>query len=343
MSKSKQKKLSRLCPECGIKIKYRSQLGYDGAIKNKSSCVKCKSVGPRNTKTNDLEVSGALVCDTSGWWHFTCPTCKRNMSSKYKGNVLICRRCNPQKPSVTKKVGVYWPESLDEVIDKFNKSENREEVNKIYEEQLKYPFEKLVENIFNTFKFSYFEVGPLEIQKETISHLISQINKYDMSKGFKSFSYFSIIAKNYLIALNNSTYKKFNIHETLDFDPNTEEGRRVEHKLIKYDNHYEKKDRSEFMELMLNFWDTNVNKIFHKKNDLNIAYAVIELFRSRDRIDFYNKKALYLMIREISSCKTQQITKILSKMREYQDKIQREWNDTGYVDVNLFGKEMSIR
>jgi hypothetical protein len=83
------------------------------------------------------------------------------------------------------------------------------------------------------------------------------------------------------------------------------------------DKHYQQKELSEFMKLMVGYWEQNIGKIFTKQKDLNIANAVIELFRNSDRIDAFNKKALYLYIREISNCKTQQITKIINRMKQF--------------------------
>ena len=85
------------------------------------------------------------------------------------------------------------------------------------------------------------------------------------------------------------------------------------------------------MKMMIEYWDENIKDIFPKQRDLKIAEAVIELFRNSDRIDYFNKKALYLYIREISECKTQQITKVINKMKEYQQKITRLYLDTGVV------------
>jgi hypothetical protein len=97
------------------------------------------------------------------------------------------------------------------------------------------------------------------------------------------------------------------------------------------DPHYKSVENQEFIEMMVNYWDKNINEIFSKKRDLKIAEAVVELFRNSDRIDYFNKKALYLYIREISSCKTQQITKVINKMKEYQEKITKMYIENGKI------------
>jgi hypothetical protein len=89
------------------------------------------------------------------------------------------------------------------------------------------------------------------------------------------------------------------------------------------------------MKLMVEFWENNVNKIFTKQRDLDIANAVIELFRRSDILESFNKKALYLYIRDISSCKTQQITKVINKMKQHQNNIQRSYTNQGNINTNI--------
>lgn len=227
---------------------------------------------------------------------------------------------------------IYFSQDTENAIIEFNATEDRDKRDEIYNTKIKYPFEKLVENIFNTFKFSYFEIGPLEVQKETIAHLVANIHKFEAGKG-KAFSYFSIIAKHYLIALNNSTYKRFNQHVDIseERDENTIQ-------LQSEDRHHKEAELQEFMNLMVRFWENNVGKIFTKQRDLEIAHAVIELFRQPQNIAMFNKKALYLYIREMSGCKTQQITKIINKMKQYQSNISKSYRNSGYVNTENYMK-----
>ena len=101
-----------------------------------------------------------------------------------------------------KKSKQYFTIDTEKAIIEYNKSDNTDERNKIYVEGIKYPFEKLAENILNTFKFSYFDVSKEDVQMEVISNLIEKIHMFQEGKG-KAFSYFSIVAKNYLILKNN--------------------------------------------------------------------------------------------------------------------------------------------
>jgi len=224
-----------------------------------------------------------------------------------------------------KKDKIYFSKATEEAIVAYNSSENMTERNHIYETRIKFSFEKLVENIFNTFKFTYFDNSPLEIQKETVTHLVSNIQKFESGKG-KAFSYFSIIAKNYLIFHNNNNFKRFNQHVDISEQPSESSVC-----LQTEDVHHKQKETNEFMKLMIDYWEKNVNKIFSKQRDLNIANAVIELFRNSDRLDDFNKKTLYLYIREISNCKTQQITKVINKMKSYQNAVLQSYQNRGNI------------
>jgi len=224
-----------------------------------------------------------------------------------------------------KKEKIYFSKATEEAIIEYNAEENFDIRNTIYNERIKFSFEKLVENIYNTFKFTYFDNGPLEVQKETVAHLVANIHKFQAGKG-KAFSYFSIVAKNYLIFHNNNNYKRFNQHVDISETPSEDTVC-----LQTEDAHHKDVQTQELMHLLIDYWEKNITKIFSKSKDLNIAYAVIELFRNCDRIESFNKKTLYLYIREISNCKTQQITKVLNKMKSYQTAVMKNYMNRGTV------------
>ena len=167
----------------------------------------------------------------------------------------------------TKKNKMYFTQETEDAIIKYNNSEDTVERNNIYNDYIKYPFEKLAENILNTFKFSYFQCSHEEVQLETVSNLVSNIHKYKQENG-KAFSYFSIIAKNFLILYNNGNYKKFKRHTSVDDDENIYEQKELTHN-PKSD--IKKKELDEFISLMIDYWDENLERHFKKEQDIRIA------------------------------------------------------------------------
>ena len=65
-----------------------------------------------------------------------------------------------------------------------------------------------------------------------------------------------------------------------------------------------------FIDQYVEFITDNIFELFPKGNDAKIADAILELFRKTDAIDVFNKKALYIYIREMVDVKTPKITKI---------------------------------
>jgi len=259
---------------------------------------------------------------------------KKQVIKKTKTPVAKEVPCTP--PEVKKKTGtrkpaasrMYWTDETEQAVIRYNSTTDSELREKIYRELLEFPFHKLIENVFNRFGFTYFRTEPKKVQEEALAHLVSNIGKFDPNrpskvhrkKKSKAFAYFSVIAKNWFILLNNTTYKDFQTHS-----PISEERSEDTVQLQTVDKHYAQAELDEFMKLTLDFWEANVKKIFSKQRDLEIAYAVMELLRSAKRIDAFNKKALYLYIRDMSDCKTQQITKVINKMRQYHKTIYRSY------------------
>jgi hypothetical protein len=231
----------------------------------------------------------------------------------------------PRKPK-TPKSKMYFTIETEEAIIAYNKSDNQREKNVLYTEKIKYPFEKIAENVLNTYKFSYFDDGPSDVKREVVSQMIYKIHMFQEGKG-KAFSYFTRMALNHLILLNNSNYKRYKQNELMSVMP--ESWNPSEDTLaIETDSTH-----AEFRTIMLSYWDIKLNVVFDKKRDIQIADAILELFRRVDYIENFNKKSLYLLIREMTGHKTHYITKVISTMKVHQDKILEEYLNTGDITI----------
>jgi hypothetical protein len=223
-----------------------------------------------------------------------------------------------------KKSKVYFTMDTEQAIIEYNKTTDQRTRNKLYSERIQYPFEKLAQNILNTFKFSYFDVSKEDVQMEVVSTLIEKIHMFQEGKG-KAFSYFSIVAKNHLILKNNGNYKRFKKTALLSEMPETWNPEN-DFKEVEFGE-----ELNEFKELMLRYWDQNLTRVFTKKRDIQIADAVLELFRRSQHIENFNKKHLYLLIREMTDCKTHYITKVVNEMKKHQTKMLNDYLDYGMI------------
>jgi hypothetical protein len=223
-----------------------------------------------------------------------------------------------------KKSKIYFGTPAQEAIIEYNKCKDPVERSKIYEERIKYPFEKLAENVLNTFKFTYFDVPKIDVQMEVVSTMVEKMHMFQEGKG-RAFSYFTIIAKNHLILKNNGNYKRWKQNALLSQMPET---------WNPHNDHFQVEENNEFREfkrMMLEYWDENLNFVFTKKRDLQIADAVLELFRRSEHIENFNKKHLYLLIREMTDCKTHYITKVVNVMKQHQKKMLNDYLEHGEV------------
>ena len=89
----------------------------------------------------------------------------------------------------------------------------------------------------------------------------------------------------------------------------------------------------EFVTQMLDYWDNNITNIFRRQKDILVADSVLELFRKRHNIENFNKKALYIMIREMTGSNTQHITRVINQMKSYYFNMLEEFQIDGRIDT----------
>jgi len=236
----------------------------------------------------------------------------------------------------------YFTQETEDAIVQYNLSKDKKFKSNIYSKEIHYPFYKLTENIIHTFKFYYTDnVENLEdLQHEIMVFLLDKIHLFDPLKGAKAYSYFGTIVKRWLIIYNQKNYKKkidsidmedITKHQNLDVGDNTffilnPKLEQSSQKFIESDSNfgdelytkgYKEGDRlSIFIDLYVKYMTENIYGYFPKEYDAQIADCILELFRKRDAIDVFNKKALYIYIREMIDVKTPKITKIANKLHK---------------------------
>ena len=209
-----------------------------------------------------------------------------------------------------KKSKNYFTQETEDYIVLYNKTKSPKVRSKIYEDHIHYPFFKLTQNIIHTFKFYHTEVQNLEhLQHEIITFLLSKIHLFDPSRGAKAYSYFGTIVKRWLILYNTKNYKKKINKVGVEVLTNENSS----HVYTQGDEKV-KSDLDNYVDLFVNHVSENIFDLFPKKNDAQIADAILELFRKREDLEVFNKKALYIYIREMVDVKTPKITKIANKL-----------------------------
>ena len=245
-----------------------------------------------------------------------------------------------EKNKRERKGRVYFTKEAEAAIVRYNASTDKDERSDIYQEYIHWPFYKLTENIIHTFKFYHTDgVENLEdLQHEIITFLLSKIHLLNPDNEAKAYSYFGTIVKRWLIVYNQKNYgnkinnisiTELNNYSQLDIsDPsfivsksriedtqNIVEEEEFSARNLSENKDYKYEDRlSFFIDQYVEYCTDRIYILFPKGNDASIADAILELFRKRDNIDVFNKKALYIYIREMVDVKTPKITKIANKL-----------------------------
>lgn len=231
-----------------------------------------------------------------------------------------------RKPKVS---NTYFTDSTQDSIVLYVSSKDSYYRNKIYRENIEYGFFKLTQNIIHTFKFYYLDGESVEdIQQEVIAFLLEKLKLYKPEKG-RAYSYFGTIAKRYLILKNKKNYQK--LQDKGDIAEVDDDKKVMEETMI---SHYSQEcDLSEFIKLYVLYVDKHIHRLFPKDQDSRIANAILELFRRCESLDIFNKKALYIYIREMIDVDTPQITRIIKKLKIIYIEQFNLYYDNGDIDI----------
>ena len=207
-----------------------------------------------------------------------------------------------------RKNKLYFDTTTENAIVAYNNELDDDLRNRVFEEYIHKPLLKMTESLVHRYKFYHFDATTRELQYEVISFMLEKLPKYTQGKG-KAFSYFSIVAKNYLIQNN---YKHYNRKKAKAPVMEIDRQRDVTNELARNSYQTEVQD---FFHLFIQYCEENMTKIIKYKRDIPIAYAIIEIFKNCENIETYNKKALYIMVREMVNVKTQYITRVVGILK----------------------------
>ena len=234
---------------------------------------------------------------------------------------------NEEKPQLKKrrrKRGTgkhYFTQEHEDAIVQFCKSTDRAEREILYRDLIGPALNEMVDKIVYTYKFTNLP-NIAELQDECKIWLTTILDKYDQSKGSKAFSYFSVVTKNWFI----HKVKKHQFHRSreilLDDIP-----KHVEQQHLATQNPYlPAREAAEFKQALwgeIGEW----GKMPMKPNEKRVYEAVKILLENPDDIEIFNKKAIYLYLREITGLNTKQVVNNLNKLRAKYKVFRNDWNE----------------
>ena len=218
-----------------------------------------------------------------------------------------------------KKSKRYFTEVHEQAIIDYALSQELRERTKLYKTYIRPVFHEMVDKIVYTYKFNTLP-NVDSLKEECKIWLVTILEKFDPEKGHKAFSYFSVITKNWFIQKTKKNKSKL-IREVEFENIHT-----VQEKLIVENQYHNLREKEEFFMLLadeVQKW----KKLNLRENELRVLEAVQILFDERENIEIFNKKAIYLYLREITGMNTKQIVNNLNKIRQRYRVFKARWDD----------------
>ncbi len=218
-----------------------------------------------------------------------------------------------------KNKNYYFTQVHEDAIVKYALSNDRDLRSKLYIEYIQPAFDQMVDKIIYTYRFT--TLPNIDYLKDDCKVWLTTIlNKYDPSKGSKAFSYFSVVTKNWFIHKVKRTQKR-NRTEIFMEDILNE----LDEDLVSESPSYEEKRTDIEFWLSLHGEIDTWDSFMMKENEKKVLMAVRILLDSADEIEIFNKKAIYLYLREITGLNTKQVVNNLNKLRKRYKVFKNKW------------------
>jgi len=225
----------------------------------------------------------------------------------------------PRKKS---KKNHYFTQVHEDAIVKYALTNDRELRSKLYEEYIQPAFDDMVDKIIYTYRFTTLPNIDY-LRADCKVWLTTILNKYDPNKGSKAFSYFSVVTKNWFIHKVKRTKKRLQTEVFMEDVLNEAD----ENLVSDEPSYYDKRSEVEFWMSLNNEIDT-WDSFMIKENEKKVLMAVRILLDSAEQIEIFNKKAIYLYLRELTGLNTKQVVNNLNKLRKRYRTFKTKWENS---------------
>jgi predicted SprT family Zn-dependent metalloprotease len=212
----------------------------------------------------------------------------------------------------------YFDVREEMAVIRFLESTSYEEKNKIYNEFLKKPLDKMISSIIRRYKLYRKDMDFTDIHVDTHSFLMTKIDKFKPSREKKAYSYFGTICKNYLMGQIIKDQKETNRKISYeDISTNLENNENFSYYIENDGLDSEKVIKHFLIELDRFIKEENLSE-----NEIKLGHALYDIFENYDSIfigndnNKFNKNIILLSLREMTNLSTKEIR---GSMRKYKN------------------------
>ena len=215
----------------------------------------------------------------------------------------------------------YFTKVHEQAIIDYSNTQDKSIRTELYIKYIGPVFDEMVDKIVYTYKFT--SLPNIDCLKEECKIWLTTIlDKFDPEKNSKAFSYFSVITKNWFIHKVKQNAQKQKREVGFEDLSKTAEAKHFSIEL----EYHQKREANEFWSNLweeINSWDTGNLK----ENEKKVHEAVKVLLENSQNIEIFNKKAVYLYLREITGLNTKQIVTQLNKFRKKYKLFKEDWDN----------------
>ena len=210
----------------------------------------------------------------------------------------------------------FGPEIHDSIVE-YQKLENEKEKEKTYVESIRPAFDKLSENLIFIHGFAKNHDSYETLKSDCVTFLYETLSKFDSTRGTKAFSYFNVVAKNWLIIQSKKASKSLRRDIRIDdyHHLNARDKYAIEsYKIEPSQDEIMMKNQStdEISKLMI-----EIKRKVSNPNEVACIDAIITLFKKIEDLDFLNKRAVFIYMRDISNLSPKQLSIAMSTIRKH--------------------------
>ena len=210
----------------------------------------------------------------------------------------------------------YFTKETHDAIREYQQVELVETKHEIYVTRILPAFNKLAENLIFIHRFAKTPDQFDRMKNDCVTFLYETIPKFDPDRGTKAFSYFNVVAKNWLIIQSKKRMKLIkkvisitDIEESSGADISFHESFRVE---ATQEKNIIKKESKEDLNTIL----SQIKSQLKSEKEHACIDAIISLFDRVDELELLNKRAVFVYLRDISNLSPKQLSVTMSKIRK---------------------------
>lgn len=248
-----------------------------------------------------------------------------------------------EKDRLKEKKKVYFGVEVQQKIIEFQHATTQADKEKIYTDHIHPAFTNLVNSLVAVYNFKSSNEDIEHLKHDCVVFLFENIYKWNPGKGTKAFSYYNVVAKNWLTIQSRRLLKNARRSAYIDDD----EGLTAQEKAEVFEKEYDDFDeKHEVLELRVKRAKEIIDFVeLHLKdeNDTKCVYAIKKLYEELDNVEIFNKRSIFVYLREISGLNGPELSMSLSNIRKIYRRNKSKNKKFDLEDIDMLYEDFEVK